>query len=54
MTAALTGNPYYNTISIDVMVTSTPEMLRRCKRLFDFYRPLEHSGKFTIESLDIT
>jgi hypothetical protein len=54
MTAAPTGNPYYNTISIDVMVTSTPEMLRRCKKLFDSYRPLEHSGKFRIESLDIT
>jgi hypothetical protein len=54
MTAALTGNPYYNTISIDVMVINTPEMLRRCKKLYDYYRPLEHSGKFRIESLNIT
>jgi hypothetical protein len=54
MTAALTGNPYYNTISIDVMVVNTPEMLRRCKKLYEYYRPLEHSGKFSIESLNIT
>ena len=50
---APTGNPYYNTVSIDVSVLNTPEMLRRCKRLYEYYRPLEHSGKFRIETLSI-
>jgi hypothetical protein len=54
MTPAPTGNPYYNTISIDVMVVNTPEMLRRCKKLYEYYRPLEHSGKFRIDSLNTT
>jgi hypothetical protein len=54
MTTALTVNPYYNTISIDVMVVNTPEMLRRCKKLYEHYRPLEHSGKFRIDRLNIT
>jgi hypothetical protein len=47
---APTSNPYYNTVSIDVSVLNTPEMLRRCKRLYDHYKPLEHSGKFRIET----
>ena len=42
------SNPYYNTISIDVMVVNTSEMLRRCRALYERYRPLEHNGKFTI------
>jgi len=46
--SAPTNNPYYNTISIDVMVVNTSAMLRRCRTLYERYRPLEHSGKFTI------
>ena len=50
---APTSNPYYNTVSIDVSVLNTPEMLRRCRKLYDCYKPLEHSGKFRIETLNI-
>jgi hypothetical protein len=51
--AAQTVNPYYNTISLDVMIPHTKTMVRRCKELYEKYKPLEHSGKCRIENLDI-